>query len=287
MTTPDRVSRGQSSGVSAAIRAHPLTAYFALAYAISWVGVLPLVLSARGVLPQTVPPSLHALGALGPFAAAFAVAALTGGREGARRLAARFGRRQARAGWIAVAVLSPFALLAAALAIDRLATGAWPPIDPALRAFRNPAWTLDLAIASVVYGFGEETGWRGFALPRLQARHGALVATTILALLWAAWHAPFFFYRFDFGGIGAAVGFFVAILAGAVWLTVLFNSTGGSVLVTGLWHMCWNVVNLAGGEISTDVVAYMSMLVIVAAPILIVACRPGRLSIWGPPVRES
>jgi membrane protease YdiL (CAAX protease family) len=38
-------------------------------------------------------------------------------------------------------------------------------------------------------GFGEETGWRGFALEPLQARFGPVTGTLVLAALWAGWHA--------------------------------------------------------------------------------------------------
>jgi len=52
-----------------------------------------------------------------------------------------------------------------------------------------------LAYNIVSFGFSEEVGWRGFALPRLQQRHAAWLATLWLTLGWAIWHAPLFLYR--------------------------------------------------------------------------------------------
>jgi len=62
-------------------------------------------------------------------------------------------------------------------------------------------------------GVGEETGWRGFALPELQKRLSPVVASVVLGAIWAAWHIPLFGVEFA----PAVVPWFVlSVLAGAV-----------------------------------------------------------------------
>ena len=48
-------------------------------------------------------------------------------------------------------------------------------------------------VVPVFAPIGEEPGWRGFALPRLQRRHSPLVATLMLGVVVAAWHLPLVF----------------------------------------------------------------------------------------------
>ncbi|WP_256253107.1 CPBP family intramembrane glutamic endopeptidase [Paenibacillus sp. UNC496MF] len=46
--------------------------------------------------------------------------------------------------------------------------------------------------------FGEEPGWRGYALPKLQEKYRILGASLILGVLWTMWHLPFFFIQGTF-----------------------------------------------------------------------------------------
>jgi membrane protease YdiL (CAAX protease family) len=49
---------------------------------------------------------------------------------------------------------------------------------------RIPAYVQTLLLTALIFGGEEESGWRGFALPRLEERHVLLVATLILGLGW-------------------------------------------------------------------------------------------------------
>ena len=94
-------------------------------------------------------------------------------------------------------------------------------------------------LANVVfYGVGEEVGWRGFALPRLQPRASALRASLELALIWAGWHAPLFVFSPGLSELGlpGTIGWLVSLGLGSILLTWLFNSSGGSIAAVALFH---------------------------------------------------
>ena len=80
--------------------------------------------------------------------------------------------------------------------------------------------------------FGEETGWRGFALPLLQRRYGALAAALLVTPIWALWHLPYFFTVTTYRGFAPVgyVGFVFGLACGSIVLTWLYNGTGGSIL---------------------------------------------------------
>ncbi len=105
------------SRLTAATRRHPVVAYALLTYAITWMLVLPLVLNGLGITHLTLPAGWHALGALGPLIAAFAVAWVTQGRQGAATLLRSIGRWRVGWFWWAVGIGTPLLMLGLA---DRL-----------------------------------------------------------------------------------------------------------------------------------------------------------------------
>jgi membrane protease YdiL (CAAX protease family) len=253
-----------------------MIAYFVLAYAISWAIHIPLALSGQGLLDVALPAGLHFLGAYGPLLAAFVVTGMTLGTPGLRDLLGRMLRWRVGIGWLLVAVLSPAALFLVSAVIVRAWSSAWPDFGQFgyIAEFPNLGWLAGWIVWTLTFGLGEETGWRGFALPRLQRERSARSATLILGLLWAVWHLPQFFYNYEMGLFGV-VAFTVSILSGALVLTWLYNSTGGSVLVPALWHGALNTA-VAGAQ--GEMAALVNAFVILAAVLIARWAGPEDLS---------
>ena len=52
--------------------------------------------------------------------------------------------------------------------------------------YPGPSYLLQLLTS----GLGEEPGWRGYLLPRLQAQFTPVRSIWLLGLAWAVWHYP-------------------------------------------------------------------------------------------------
>ena len=269
-----------------------LIAFFVIAYLFSWAWVIPLAVTGHTVLQGRGWPS-HFPSLAGPMVAAFIVTAWTTGRYGVRDLVRRMGRWQIGWRWW-IAALSPLAFLGLSL-VAIAATGGTLPKAGDFAWFSGLPSGLGLVgvalLILVINGFGEETGWRGYALPELQKRFSPLTSTLILAGFWAGWHIPQFFVLRSYKGFSAAtgVGFAFGLVCGAVVATWLYNHTGGSILAVVVWHGFYNVVSgtkaATGG--SGRIAAMVSTMIIVQALLLIGlelrAGRHGHHSILGPP----
>lgn len=250
--------RDGSGGIRDTVNRHPLAAFLVLAYAFSWSWWVPLALSGAVVEPAAFAPR-YLPGLVGPLVAAVAVTAITGGRAGLRDLLARMLRWRVGLRWYAVAVLAPLGLFALTLA----ATTTMPDLADLGRYPALPATSPLLAwlFAVVVNGLGEEAGWRGFALPHLQRRHGRLASIALLTGAWAGWHAPVVGVLAGFRDRGlSSPALLPAFVLGLACLTVvlawIYNGSGGSVLLAAMFHGTYNLVaatSAAEGAVGTVV----------------------------------
>jgi uncharacterized protein len=256
------------------MRRFPVTSYFVLAYSISWLLWAPLWLPAIGVHGLPKLPYHHALGAWGPLIAALLVSRVELGPAGPADLLQRMVLWRGQLAWVAIALLGPLALFALAVLGASLLTGGAASFEGFGRAREFPESSpLGFLFYNIVsFGYGEEVGWRGFVLPRLQAKHSALVSTLLLSIGWALWHAPLFFYRPGYTSMGVAgiVGWVFSLVTGAVLLTWLYNSSRGSLLAVALFHAAIDVVFTSEGASSVVVNAVGALVTLWGIGVLIV-----------------
>ena len=129
------------------------------------------------------------------------------------------------------------------------------------------------------FGFGEEVGWRGFALPCLQNKSSALNASIILTLFWALWHLPLFFYRpgyttMEWTGI---LGWIFSLLTGSILLTWLYNSSRASILICAVFHSTIDMAFTADMA-DKNIVNYMGFLISVWGLFTILIFKPKNLA---------
>jgi membrane protease YdiL (CAAX protease family) len=208
---------------------------------------------------------------IGPMVAAILVAARTGGLP---RLLQSMVRVRVAWRWWAWA-LSSLALLAIGLLADMIAGEHLPQPADYARMTGLPSVIGIGGVAVLVLlvnGFGEETGWRGFALPLLQRRFSPLTAMLVLAVIWAGWHLPMFLVVDNFRGFsaGTVVGWLLGLTAGSIVLGWLYNRSGGSVALVAVWHACFNMVSATAAG-SGLVAAIVTTVVMVQAVVLVVA----------------
>src|SRR5215212_693169 len=231
---------------------HPLVFFFIIAYAGTWLLELPYVLSedGSGLLPYSSPlltwVLMPASVFLGPTLAAFIMTGITEGRAGVRRFLRRFVLWRVGFRWYVFAFVG----------IPVIAVLSVVVIPGVLGSFQGLGALAPLSLLGVfVYVFflggalGEEPGWRGFALPRLQALHGPLLGTLILGPLWALWHLPLFFTPWNVLTTFNLVVFVLATTCLAIMYTWVFNNTKGSVLMAILIHASFNWTTVAVGPL--------------------------------------
>lgn len=221
---------------TATTRAFPLK-FVLVAFAFTWFFWLLAMLEARGLISSLPVPALF-LGAFGPMVAAVAITAQESGRAGLRSLVGRITRWRVEPIWYAVAILGPIVLTLSTMALVVVFGG--PPPDLSAMIGALPTVLVLTVYMLVQVGIGEEVGWRGYALPRLQTGYSALVSSLILGVLWALWHLPLFFNPATSYSNTPFWVFLVFLLPFPIVYTWIFNSTGGSVLMAMILHAVTN-----------------------------------------------
>lgn len=260
-----------------------LLLYFALAYLFSWIIWLPLILPEFGITVLPVLPKYHHyLGSFGPMIAALVVKYISDGRKGIMDLLKRLVKWKVKWVWYFVVIIIPVLLVIVAGYFDKFLNKQ----SFTMKGFSANNEFPEFGVLSYflfnffTFGIGEETGWRGYALPALQKRFTALTATLILSAGWACWHIPAFIYRplYSQTDVAGIAGFFISMLAGAVVLTWLYNSTKGSLLIVAIFHAMIELM-FVSANITVKMSSYIGATIMIAAVLIIILTKRTNLSV--------
>jgi membrane protease YdiL (CAAX protease family) len=243
MTTSE--TAGADTARGGVLSRHPLSFFFLIAFAGAWLVEAPVVLSrtGTGLLPFTIPGPLQALTIAaatftGPTLSAFVMTGVIDGRAGVHRLLRRYVLWRVKLRWyLFILLVIPASEVLGALVLPGVAAS-YHPLTLSMVLSYPAAFASTFVLGGPL---GEEPGWRGFALPRLQPMHGPLAGSAILGVLWALWHLPLFWSGvWTPPTVPNIAMFIVMITALTVVMTWVFNNVKGSLLITMLMHASFN-----------------------------------------------
>ncbi len=218
-----------------------------IAFCISWI-VVTLVFIANHVLVNKGPVStaLVVLVAISALPVAFIVNLVYTRFPIVRSFQLKSPRSGANPAWILIALLVFPLLTMISVLISRLLDQESPSfLSIPATGFGLVGWIVVKLMSQFFFfnGTGEEAGWRGFALPRLQAYTSPLTAGLILALLWVPWHL---FLWIGEGRDVVSISFWVSSyllhIPSGIILCWCYNRSRGSVLIAGIAHASANTV---------------------------------------------
>jgi len=210
---------------------YQISLFFILTFVLSW---FPWY---AGLAPEVM--------AMGPSIAAFIMVLILGERRGFIDLLKPFGRWRANLGMWGLAILGPGILYLVGLGVHLLMGGETPPFIMIHEELNLLPLYLVLVVLMPWNGpVGEEFGWRGYALPKLQNKYGPLIASLVIGTIWGIWHLPDFFApQGVIGTLTATLGMIFLVpyvfgtIANTIFMTWLYNKSKASALIAGIvWH---------------------------------------------------
>jgi len=254
---------------------HTLPFFFVLAIGLTWIFMVTDALGSHGILPFRLPlPLLVVMGYM-PTLAAILVAGWTKGREGIQVLLRKLLIVRAGLRWYLFAIFGMAGVYALSIGLYNLLH-----LDAGLSLFsvrlpQAPAWQVALTIVPmfIVIGIvnGEELAWRGYAMPRLQARYNALTASIIMGLIWSLFHLPLFFTVTGSSQSGMSFwSFTISTVCLSILFTWMLNNTRGSVFLAYLfhaaqntWSQVFNIDHSHGGDYVPWILLALALIVVI------------------------
>jgi len=176
-----------------------------------------------------------------PTFIALAITTLFGGLSGVQTLLRRLLQLPSSAWrWYIAAIVLPSSCVLVATVLARALHQGAPLI--AMKALLST-----IVIQLGTGALGEELGWRGFLLPILQRKASPVTSALVMSVLWSLWHSPSFFFPGLPQVLISSSAFLITVTAFGVFLSLIFNKTGGHVFGAMLAHFVLNTSLALGG----------------------------------------
>jgi membrane protease YdiL (CAAX protease family) len=213
------------------VERHSVIIYFILAYGIAWIGSFvsagPKFLAGKALeFSDSGPMALAMLGA--PFIAGLLMTYFADGKAGFKDLFAKIAKYKVAGRWYLPLLIFPVLLLLVSVLLGVLVSPEMAPVFAVFGVFAGP-----------LAGFLEETGWTGFAYPKMSGKASALSTAIYLGIIHGVWHAMVWFLS-QSSSLGwywwpYFFGFCLHLVALRVLIVWVYSNTG-SVFLAMLMH---------------------------------------------------
>jgi membrane protease YdiL (CAAX protease family) len=187
---------------------------------------------------------LGILGALGPAASAIIITYLIEGKDGVNILLKRVIQWRVNILWWLIGFYVWWLMCSAIAIIFNLTSLQNITLGFVFSLINIPVLIFILQFPLLIGMFGEEVGWRGFALPKLLDKYNPIVASVILAIPWIFWHAPlavFPDWRGNMPVENFLLHYILLIIPLSLIFTWFFQKSKGSILLVMIFHKSFNL----------------------------------------------
>ncbi|MBP2190479.1 type II CAAX endopeptidase family protein [Nocardia goodfellowii] len=254
----------------------PVLVFFALAFVLTWMWWIPAALIERGTLPLDLPWIVLMIpGGLGPLLAALICSSTASGGPGVRPFLRHAFQWRSAPGFYVLATFGMAAMVLGTVPVHLIAGATWDSSG----ALAGLIALAPMFVFTFILGGGidEEFGWRGYALPRLQAELPPWSANLLLGVAWSLWHLPLWWnpavaqsnlnfplYLLSTTGFSLVLG----------WL---YNTSGGNVMLIVTAHTCSNLAYGLQSAAIDPVYQWINVAVMAGSGLLVLVLTRGRI----------
>jgi len=208
-----------------------------------------------------------------PALMAIFLTALLEGREGVRALLGKLAHWRISLKWVVIALVLAL-VIRMTMSFIGLGLGMISTIQ------LHPggmAQYLILAVVFYVFAVPEELGWRGYALPKLLERYTPLAAGLIVGVLWGSLHLALLLPGMMNEG-APPLPTVLALVGASVLFTWLYVNSGGSIVLTTLFHAAQSFFVIVNEGLTMTQQAWLMAGVYLAVALIVVLATGSRLT---------